>query len=254
MRIGRLRSALPRPHTARARVDLDFSSARMQVLTILALAGPPTLPDGFSANVKLKQTNTGFAPRQEYTYYYDWVHQREKLAYSAPKVITSLFIYHGRGAPHDECYNNNTCASIYTWGPKFPCLATNTSNTLERFWSWLMDDEFTHQKATFLGHDASASCDRWQHNSKPFYPASYNETACVADETPARPVYMHWNTQPPNASDAEFEDKVFDAYQPQTPTASVFQPPPSCQWGPPERIFERLPSGATDRLRSARLA
>ena len=197
---------------------------------------PPKVPDAFSAHVVLDQSaSSAFDPHQEYEYHYDWVKQREAFVYSVPRASTALYIYHGRGFPLDHCDDNNTCASIYSWGPGEPCMATNTSNTLARFWGWLRDDEFTHQKATFLRHDLSSGCDLWQHNSDPIYPKTTNQNACVA--VGSAPVYMNWTQAQPNASGSLFENKAFTAFDPAHPPESIFQPPASCKWMPPAQLL-----------------
>ena len=103
---------------------------------------------------------------------------------------------------------------------------------MEKFLGWLTDDEFTHQRATFLGHDPKSDCGLWQHNSDPLYPAQMNQTACIrtgggGTQGPV-PVYMHWH------ADSEHETKVFSAWRVvDTFPASLFEPPPHCTFTPP---------------------
>ena len=64
---------------------------------------------------------------------------------------------------------------------------------MDIFWGWLTNDQFTHQHASFLGHDVDNACDVWQHNGKPIYPDTANQTACVHMVAgKAVPVYMHF--------------------------------------------------------------
>jgi hypothetical protein len=128
----------------------------------------------------------------------------------------------------ENCFTTNSCCDIYNWGEGMPCTNINTSNTLDIFWGWLTDDEFTHQNATWVGRDDALSCDLWQHNSKPIYPQSANQIACVSTENSVpTPVYMNWSM--PSVK-SEFERKVFTNFVSGTAgfPANIFAPPVPC--------------------------
>ena len=114
------------------------------------------------------------------------------------------------------------------------------------FWGWLTDDEFTHQRATYLGHNSAEDCDVWQHNSGKFYPGTFNQTACVrlAGSAPPAPVVMHWY-----GGGGNNEVKTFSGWVP-------YPKFPSGQFTPPKRckpIPDQSAAAAAIRQRVARV-
>lgn len=191
-----------------------------------ARASPPVMATVFSVHVSLVE-NDG---PQEYTWSYDWKDQRERVDWTLPSVLTSIRLYHGNET--SGCMDNNTCASVYTWGPATDCSATETADTMVRFWGWLTDDQFTHERATYIRHDSIAGCDLWQHNSRPFYPGYFNQTACVShsQRTPM-PVYMHWVELGANATG--YENKSFSSFSALDGfPAATFEPRQDCPPSP----------------------
>jgi hypothetical protein len=154
--------------------------------TALALPHPPVMPRSFQVQV-LDQSSDG---TQSYMWFYDYANQREAKVFSTPNGLeTSIYIYHNVSG----CENDNECLTAYNFGPHLKCTGVKLSNTMDVFFGWLSDDQFTHQKATFLQHDLVRDCDVWEHNSKPIYPITANQTACIhTDKDGPSPIYMHF--------------------------------------------------------------
>ena len=168
-----------------------------------AVPAPPTMPTQFSVNVVLNQSDG----LQIYDWHFDLDGMREEMVWSYPTNTTSVLIYHNNSLACED----NTCCTISSWersDPDGTCYASNTSNTQDVFWGWLTDDEFTHQSSTFLRKDTVSrpACDLWQHNSRPIYPQSMNETACVG--AGLVPVYSNWTDY-----EAEFEHQIFTGFK-----------------------------------------
>lgn len=162
--------------------------AALTVVVVVALAAPPqppAMPQVFSAIVHYNDTD---GP-QVFRHYFDAEQSREAQLFSVPAKESALFFYH---KPVKGCMDDNSCATIYNiQGAE--CDVSNTSNTMDRFLGWLKSDEFTKQPARYLGHDAAHNCSLWEHVSKGFYPAPFNETVCVREAGGfAEPVYKSW--------------------------------------------------------------
>jgi hypothetical protein len=191
------------------------------VLSVKAIPVPPTMPTQFSVHVVLNESDG----LQVYDWHFDSISGKEQMVWSYPENTSSVLIYHNNSI---DC-EDNTCCTIYSWEPSDPagsCYASNTSNTQDALWGWLTDDEFTHQKATFLRKDTAATpaCNLWQHNSRPVYPEQMNETACIGEGLV--PVYSNWT----DGSD-EFEHQTFKGFK-LAPSgafpAGTFEPPKNC--------------------------
>ena len=154
----------------------------------LALS-PPLLPKSFQVDVFQQAYMNA-----RYTWKFDFVHKREAKLFTTN--VTTVNIYHD--VP--DCDKHNGCCTTYNFGQSSPCHGFNLSNNILPAFSWLTDDEFTHEQATFVGFDAENDCDVWQHNSKPVYPTNANQTVCIANQTTAggvaysAPVYLHFRS------------------------------------------------------------
>lgn len=201
--------------------------------TSAADEAPPTLPLQFSARVILNQSDGV----QLFEWFFDRPGMREARVWSYPTKITSVLIYHNNSVGCDD----NSCCTISTWqqaNPKATCTASNTSNVQDpSLWSWLTDDEFTHQRATFLrtDHDTNPPCNLWQHNSRPIYPKSMNETACVAQSRNESlslnlyvPVYSNWTD-----NQGTYEHQIFSDFKSGADfPPGIFDSPKGCVAGP----------------------
>jgi hypothetical protein len=148
-----------------------------------------------------------------------------------PPNTTLLYVYHGTWAGKGtRCMDgNNSCATIYQWGPGAPCAGRNTSNLMSPLFGWLTHDRFSNESATFLARDAQESCDIWMHVERGFYPTPFNQTACIAtaDTGTPVPVYMRYNQ---NGAPSDLEDDAFSAFAPGAASfpAGTFEVPPDC--------------------------
>jgi hypothetical protein len=165
-------------------MELEFS----KFLILLSIVGattsfvdhhPPTLPHKFVTEVNF----AGASGRQIYKYFYDGVQSKEKYVfinrYQPNSTTTTIVIYHENTT---ECTVQFNCATevTYTTEESGDCRAKNVANTLNPFLGWLTNDPFTHQEASFVGHNTKHNCDVWRHNSKPNYPQIFNETVCIS--------------------------------------------------------------------------
>ena len=200
----------------------------------------PTMPTRFSVLVSVVDSDG----RTEYDWHFDLPGMREAMSFSTGQTNSSAVkVYHNTS----QACNDDSCCTIYTWatgsssspgsgpgsGDSGSCHASNTSDVQQPLWGWLTDDQFTHEKATFLGRDRQANhghgCDLWQHNEKPLYPSQMTQTACVSSAPPPvglAPVYMMWldKTQSENKTFSNF--RSYPAGTPFPP--GTFHHPKNC--------------------------
>jgi hypothetical protein len=180
---------------------------------------PPVMPISFHVQV-LDQSSDG---NTAYQWFYDYANQREKKIFTTDNGLqTTIYLYHNVTG----CEEHNGCLTEYNFSPKMQCTGVNVSNTMDVLFGWLTDDQFTHQKATFLKHDNDHGCDLWQHNSKPIYPITANQTACVRTSNGFfSPIYMHFYEKGAPLSSAE--NKTFSNFKLVKSFAPGFFTPPS---------------------------
>merc|ERR1711865_1278682 len=88
---------------------------------VAAVPGNPTMPLAFKTH-KIIEMLGGEGLRQEFTWHYDWTRQTEQMVYTQHPVYP----------PNTTCMDgNNSCATIYQWGPGAPCTGRNTSNLMD---------------------------------------------------------------------------------------------------------------------------
>jgi hypothetical protein len=167
-----------------------FSSKCLVILSLLSATWsfvdprPPTLPHRFDTEVNFAGANG----RQIYKYFYDGVQMKEKYIYvnryQPNSTTTTIVLYHENTT---ECTVQFNCATevTYTTEASDDCRAKNVANTLNPFLGWLTNDPFTHQEASFVGHNRKHNCDVWRHNSRPNYPQIFNETVCISMDQPS---------------------------------------------------------------------
>merc|ERR1711865_603809 len=121
---------------------------------VAAVPGNPTMPLAFKTH-KIIEMLGGEGLRQEFTWHYDWTRQTEQMVYTQhpvyPPNTTVLYVYHGTwNGPNTTCMDgNNSCATIYQWGPGAPCTGPNPSNLMDRLFGWITSDMFTKEAATY---------------------------------------------------------------------------------------------------------